>query len=152
MELSNIELDLYIFGEDGVQRGIPKKNVTHPRVLIPLRAGTSPGYPPISVMKRIQYTCLAVRTVTKHGCYVLARFVSFIPFWYGQLRFLSAPSPLLQIFWQFKNLARHPRQSRPVKIVHPVPMPCLTFITFYPRPETWLPWLPGNEYIQKCAI
>ena len=58
--------------------------------------------------------------------YVLSRFVAFTPIYYGLLRFSSAPWLPWQIFWQFKNLARHPRQPRPVTVLHPVPPRCLT--------------------------
>ena len=74
--------------------------------------------------------------------YVLSRFVAFTPFYYGLLGFSSAPWLPWQIFWQFKNLARHPR---PVTFAHSVPPRCLTSIPFCPRwPETWLPWPPGT--------
>ena len=77
--------------------------------------------------------------------YVLSRFVAFTPFYYGLLGFSSAPWLPWQIFGQFKNLARHPRQSRPVTFAHSVPPRCLTSIPFCPRwPETWLPWPPGT--------
>jgi len=57
-----------------------------------------------------------------------------------------APECVLAVlgFWQFKNLSRHPRQSRPVTFAHPVPSRSLTSIPFWPRwSETLLPWLPG---------
>ena len=56
--------------------------------------------------------------------YVLSRFFAFTSFYYGlftSIGFSSAPWLPWQIFWQFKNLARHPRQSRPVTFAHPVP-------------------------------
>ena len=63
--------------------------------------------------------------------YVLSRFVAFTPFYYGLLRFSSAPWLPWQIFWQFKNLARHPRQSRPVTVPHGSPsrLPALSHVT-----------------------
>ena len=74
--------------------------------------------------------------------YVQSHFVVFTPFYYGLLGFSSAPWLPWQFFWQFKNLARRPRQSRDA---HPVPMGCLPSIPFCPWwPETWLPWPPGT--------